>query len=346
MKFTANQIAEYLKGEVEGDPEVIVDDVSKIEDGKAGTLSFLANPKYEKYIYETDASVVLVNKGFMPVKPVSCTIIRVEDAYQAIASLLQLREEMTPLPSGIDKDVYIAPSAKTGEGVYVGHYSVISSGCVIGNNVKIYPQVFIGENVFIGDNTVLHPGVKVYRNCHVGNGCILHAGAVIGSDGFGFAPRTDQNYKKIPQTGNVILEDHVEIGSNTTIDRAMIGSTIIRTGAKLDNLIQVAHNVEVGEHTVIAAQSGIAGSAKVGARCMIGGQVGIVGHLRIADGVKIAAQSGVSSSINADDQVIQGSPAFKYGSYQRSYVLFKKLPALYQQLRKIENDIAELKKNS
>lgn len=344
MKFTASQIAEYLKGVVEGDPEVIVGDVSKIEDGKAGTLAFLANPKYEKYIYETDASVVLVNKDFKPVRPVSCTLVRVDDSYQAIASLLQLREEMKPVPSGIDKDVYIAPSVKKGKDIYIGHYSVISAGTVIGDNVIIHPQVFIGENVFIDDNTVLHPGVKVYRECHIGKGCTLHAGVVIGSDGFGFAPRTDKNYRKIPQVGNVILEDHVEIGSNTTIDRAMIGSTIIRKGVKLDNLIQVAHNVEIGENTVIAAQSGIAGSTKIGAGCMIGGQAGIVGHLKIADGVKIAAQSGIGISINEDNQVVQGSPAFQYGNYQRSYVLFKKLPAIYKQLRKAENDIEDLKR--
>ena len=346
MQFTASQIADFLNGVVEGDPETTVSDVSKIEDGKPGTLAFLSNPKYEKYIYDTSAAVVLVNKDFKPRQQVQATLVRVDDAYQAIASLLQLREEMKPVPKGIDSNVYIHPSALTGEKVYIGNFSVISAGAVIGDNVKIYPQVFIGENVIIENDTVLHPGVKVYYNCRIGKGCTLHAGVVIGSDGFGFAPQSDKNYRKIPQVGNVILEDRVEIGANTTIDRAMIGSTLIRKGVKIDNLVQVAHNVEIGVNTVIAAQTGIAGSTRIGAECMIGGQVGIIGHLTIADGVKIAAQSGVGVSIKENNEVVQGSPAFQYGRYQRSYVLYRKLPELYQQLRNLENEIENLKRGT
>jgi UDP-3-O-[3-hydroxymyristoyl] glucosamine N-acyltransferase len=343
MEFTAKQIAEYLKGKVEGDPDIIVKDVSKIEEGRSGTLAFLANPKYEKYLYNTGASVVLVNDDFRPSQAVSCTLIRVKDAYQAIAGLLELREQLKPVPEGIDANAFVDPSANTGNGVYIGHFSVISAGAVIGDKVRIYPQVFIGENVIIGENSVLHPGVKVYNDCIIGNNCTIHAGVVIGSDGFGFAPSSDSNYKKIPQVGNVVLEDHVEIGSNTTIDRAMMGSTIIRKGVKLDNLIQVAHNVEIGANTVIAAQSGVAGSAKVGAGCMIGGQVGIIGHITIADGVKIAAQSGIGVSVTEKNEVLQGSPAYQHGKYQKSYVLFKKLPELYKQISEIEKELDKLK---
>ncbi len=343
MQFTAGQIADFLNGVVEGDPETAVNDISKIDDGKAGTLAFLSNPKYEKYIYNTDASVVLVNKGFEPREQVHATLVRVDDAYQAVARLLQLREEMKPVPEGIETNVYLHPSAQTGKGLYIGNFSVISAGAVIGDNVKIHPQVFIGENVIIEDETVLHPGVKVYYDCRIGKGCTLHAGVVIGSDGFGFAPQSDKNYRKIPQVGNVILEDRVEIGANTTIDRAMIGSTLIRRGVKIDNLVQVAHNVEIGENTVIAAQTGIAGSTRIGSECMIGGQVGIIGHLTIADGVKIAAQSGVGVSIKEKNSVVQGSPAFQHGRYQRSYVLYRKLPELYKQLRRLENEIESLR---
>ena len=345
MEFTAGQIAAVLKGVVEGDPGVTVSDVSKIEDGRPGTISFLANPKYEKYIYETAASVVIVNKGFKPDRPVTATLVIVDDAYQAIASLLQMREEMKSVPSGISDRAFVDPSVRKGEDIYIGHFSVISKGAVLGNNVRVYPQVFIGENVVIGDGTIIHPGVRVYHDSKIGKECTLHSGVVIGSDGFGFAPRSDKNYKKIPQVGNVVIEDQVEVGANTTIDRAMIGSTLIRAGVKLDNLIQVAHNVEIGENTVIAAQSGIAGSTKVGANCMIGGQVGIVGHLTIADGVKIAAQSGIGVSIKQKDEIVQGSPAFQYGKYQRSYVLFKNLPDLAKKITKLENEIEELRKD-
>ncbi len=343
MEFSARQIADFLKGEIEGDPDATVRDISRIEEGKAGTLAFLANPKYEKHLYTTGATIVLVNMDFKPSKPVSCTLVRVEDAYQAIASLLELKEQMKPVPSGIDAKAHIDPSVKTGKNVYVGQFSVISAGSVIGDGVLIHPQVFIGENVVIGANTVLRAGVKIYGDCRIGEECHIHSGVVIGSDGFGFAPQSDKNYKKIPQVGNVVIEDRVEIGANTTIDRAMMGSTIIRRGVKLDNLIQVAHNVEIGENTVIAAQSGIAGSTKVGANCMVGGQVGIIGHLNIAEGVRIAAQSGVGISVDEKNAVIQGSPAFMYGKYQRSYVVFKKLPELYQKLAQLEKEIDDLK---
>ncbi|MFO7922832.1 MAG: UDP-3-O-(3-hydroxymyristoyl)glucosamine N-acyltransferase [Bacteroidales bacterium] len=344
MEFTARQIAEFLNGEVEGDPHIIVNDVSKIEEGKQGTLAFLANPKYEKYIYDTRASVVLVNMDFKPDRPVPCTLVRVADAYQAVAELLRLREKMEPVPSGIERDAYVDSRAQIGNEVYIGHFSVISAGAVIGNNARIYPHVFIGKNVVVGDSTVIYPGTRIYPECRIGSECTLHSGVVVGGDGFGFAPRSDSNYTKVPQVGNVIIEDHVEIGSNTTIDRAMIGSTILRKGVKLDNLIQVAHNVEIGENTVIAAQSGIAGSTKIGAGCMIGGQVGIIGHITIADGVKIAAQSGVGVSITDKDDIVQGSPAFHYGRYQRSYILYKKLPELYQQIRKLENEMDDMKR--
>jgi UDP-3-O-[3-hydroxymyristoyl] glucosamine N-acyltransferase len=344
MEFTARQIADFLGGEVEGNPEVVVNDFSKIEEGQTGTLSFLANPRYEKHLYSTRASIVIVNRGLILTQPVSCTLVRVEDAYRAIASLLELKQQMKPSPSGIDEKSHIHPSAVTGREVYIGPFSVISAGAVIGDGVIIHPQVYVGENVVIGNNTVLHPGVKIYHDCRIGEGCTLHAGVVIGGDGFGFAPQSDNNYKKIPQVGNVVLENNVEVGANTTIDRAMIGSTFIRKGVKLDNLIQVAHNVEIGENTVIAAQSGIAGSTRVGADCMIGGQVGIIGHITIADGVKIAAQSGVGTSVIDKNEIIQGSPAFQYGKYQRSYVLYKKLPEVVQRLNRMEQEIGELRK--
>ncbi len=341
MQFTAGQIAEYLKGTVDGDSEVTVDDVSRIEEGRPGTLTFLSNLKYEKYLYTTKASVVLVNREFTPSKSVGCTLVRVDDAYQAIAALLQLREQMKPAPAGIAENAFVDSSARTGNNVYIGHFAVISKGVVIGDGVIIHPQAYIGENVTIGDNTVIHTGVKIYHNSVIGKECTLHAGVVVGGDGFGFAPQTGMNYKKIPQVGNVVIEDHVEIGANCTIDRAMIGSTIIRQGVKLDNLIQVAHNVEIGKNTVIAAQTGIAGSTRIGAGCMIGGQVGVVGHLSIADGTRIAAQSGVGGSIIEKDTTVQGSPSFLYSSYQRSYVIYRKLPQIYSRLERIERELEE-----
>lgn len=324
MEFTAQDIAEFLNGEVDGDGSVKVNDVSRIEEGKPGTLSFLANPKYEHHLYTTQSTIVLVNKNFKAEKEVETTLIRVDDAYQALAQLLEMYEQSKPQRIGIEEPSYISKTAKLGEKIYVGAFAYIGTNVKIGNNVKIFPHTYIGDNVIVGDNTVFNSGVKVYDNCKIGADCIFHSGVVIGGDGFGFAPSSANDYKKVPQVGNVVIEDHVEIGANTCVDRATMGSTIIRKGVKLDNLIQVAHNVEIGENTVIASQSGIAGSAKIGQNCMIGGQVGIVGHLSIADEVKIAAQSGVGRTIKEKGVVLQGSPAFDFGPYQKSYVLFKK----------------------
>ncbi len=329
MEFTAAKLAEVLKGEVDGDPAVKVNKLSKIEEGKPGSLSFLANPKYTDFIYDTEASVVIVNTDFSPTRPVNATLIRVPNAYESFAALLEMYQAVSNSKKGIEQPSYIAATSKMGEDCYVAAFGYIGENVQIGKNVKIYPHVFIGDNCRIGDNTVINAGVKIYNDCVVGSDCTIHSGVVIGADGFGFTPNAANNYKKVPQTGNVVIEDHVEIGSNSTIDRATLGSTVIRKGVKLDNLIQVAHNVEIGENTVIAAQTGIAGSTKIGKNCMIGGQVGIVGHLTIADGVKIAAQSGVGHSITAENDIVQGSPAFNIGDYKRSYVLFRKLPELF-----------------
>jgi UDP-3-O-[3-hydroxymyristoyl] glucosamine N-acyltransferase len=343
MEFTAKMIADFLKGRVEGNPDVKVSNISKIEEGTPGTISFLANPKYEKYIYDTEASIVIVNDSFVPERPVKTTLVRVPDAYQALASLLELQSKMKPQKSGVDSLAFVHPSARIGENVYIGPFAVISENVKIGNNTKIYPQVFIGDNSTVKENTTIYPGVRVYNDCHIGSDCIIHAGVVIGSDGFGFAPQEGSDYKKIPQVGNVIIEDHVEIGANTAIDRATMGSTIIRRGVKLDNLIQIAHNVEVGENTVMAGQSGIAGSTKVGKNVMIGGQVGIIGHITVADKVKIAAQSGITLPIKTEGDIVQGSPSFGFAKYQRCYVLFRKLPDIYDQINELERQVKELK---
>jgi len=344
MNFTANDIAEFLKGEVDGDGTVSVNNVSRIEEGETGTLSFLANPKYEHYIYETKSSIVLVNKDFVADKEVAATLIRVEDAYQSLAQLLEMYEQSKPQRVGIEQPSFVSKTAKVGEQVYVGAFAYVGSNVKLGNNVKLYPHVYVGDNVTIGDNTILNSGVKVYDNCEIGAECIFHSGVVIGGDGFGFAPSSANDYKKVPQVGNVVIEDHVEIGANTCVDRATMGSTIIRKGVKLDNLIQVAHNVEIDENTVIAAQTGIAGSSKVGKNCMIGGQVGLAGHLSIADEVKIAAQSGIGRNIKKEGVVLQGSPAFDFGPYQKSYVLFKNLPKMREQIMTLEKELKELKK--
>lgn len=335
MEFSAEQIAGILKGTVDGDPKTTVNFVSKIEEGKAGTLSFLANPKYTHYIYSTNASIIIVNKDFKPEKKINSTLIRVQDAYQAFAILLEFYNTLKSDKKGISKLASIAQSAKIGKDVYIGDFVVISDNVIIGDNARIHPHTFIGDNSRIGKNTLLYSGVKIYSDSIIGNDCTLHGGVIIGSDGFGFAPQDDKNYIKIAQIGNAILEDHVEIGSNTTIDRATIGSTIIRKGAKIDNLIQVAHNVEIGENTIIAAQTGISGSTKIGKNCMIGGQVGIIGHLTIGDNVMIAAQSGVGKSLK-DGEVVQGSPAFDIRSYNKSYVFFRKLPSIKFKLDELE----------
>lgn len=342
MNFTAAVIAEYLKGRVEGDPEAKVSDVSKIEDGKPGTLSFLANPKYEKYIYETESSIVIVNEDFQAQQKVGATMIRVKNAYESFADLLRLYEQSKAKKAGISRQSSIAESASLGKDLYVGEFTVVHENVQIGDGVQLYPQVYIGDNVKIGEGTIIHPGVRVYEGSVIGAHCVIHSGAVIGGDGFGFAPNQDNNYQKIPQVGNVILEDHVEIGANTTIDRATMGSTIIRKGVKLDNLIQIGHNVEIDENTVMAAQSGISGSTKVGKNCMLGGQVGLIGHIQIADGVKIAAQSGITKNIMTEATVVQGSPSFEFGPYQRSYALFKNLPRLKKQIDEMERKVSKL----
>ncbi len=342
MQFTAREISEVLKGTVDGDPSASVSGLAKIEEGKPGTLCFFANPAYEQYVYSTAASIVLVNKTFVPREKVRATLIRVEDAYRAFASLLQLYNERVADRNGVDERAFIDPSATVGANVYAGPFAHVGANARIGKGVKIYPQACIGDDVVIGDGTVVYQGVRIYHGCRIGAGCILHAGAVIGSDGFGFTV-SEGRYKKIPQTGNVVIEDDVEVGANTTIDRATLGSTVIRTGVKLDNLIQIAHNVEIGEHTVIAAQTGIAGSTRIGKHCMIGGQVGIVGHLTIADGVKIAAQSGIGTSITTPNEVVQGSPAFSRADYKRVYVVFRKLPELEKKILELEKLLAERK---
>ncbi len=343
MELTAQYIADFLGGTVEGNKNEQIHGISKIEEGAKGTLSFLANPKYAQYIYTTQASIVIVNSDFTPEKEFSCTLIRVENAYEAIANLLQQFNQASA-PIGIEEPAFIHKTAQIGENIYIGAFAYIGENAKIGNNTKIFPNVYIGPNTTIGNDCTIYPGVAVYYNCYIGNNCIIHSGAVIGSDGFGFAPKSEKIYEKIPQIGNVILEDCVEIGSNTTIDRATIGSTIIREGVKLDNLIQIAHNVDIGKHTVIAAQTGISGSTKLGKECMIGGQVGIVGHVSLADGIKIAAQSGVSNNIKKDGTVLQGSPAYDIRDYQKSYVIFRRLPELNTNINSLEKRITELQK--
>jgi len=337
MEFTAKQIAVFLDGVVEGDPEARVNDVSRIEESHPGTLSFLANMKYQAHLYNTAASVVLVRQDFVTSQPVPCTLIRVDDPYRALARLLTMIEKR-PNRSGIEPMAFVHEEARLGTGVYVGAFSYISKGACIGNNVKIFPQVYISEEVTIGDDTWIYSGARIHNSTVIGSNCIIHCGAIIGGDGFGFAPVSGSDFTKVPQTGNVVIEDNVEIGSNTTIDRATIGSTIIRKGVKLDNLIQIAHNVEIGENTVIAAQTGISGSTKVGKNCMIGGQVGIIGHITIADQTRIAAQSGIGQSIREPGTAVQGSPAFEVIPYQRSYVYFRKLPEIVDRLNRLESD--------
>lgn len=343
MEFTAKQIAGLINGKIEGDPDVTVNYVSKIEEGAPGTITFLANPKYTQFIYSTKASVVLINNDLALEKEVSPTLIRVENAYSAFADLLEAYNQIKLNKSGISPTAYIDPTAKVGENVYIGEFAVISKDVVVEDHAKIYPQTFLGENVRVGSNTTLFAGVKVYSDNIIGSNCILHSGVVIGSDGFGFAPQDEGGYKKIAQIGNVVIEDDVEIGANTTIDRATMGSTIIRKGAKLDNLIQVAHNVEIGENTVISAQTGISGSTKIGKNCMVGGQVGIVNHLVIADEVKIAAQSGVGKSITREGEIVQGSPAFDISTYRKSYVHFRNLHNIKSKVDELEKEIKNQK---
>jgi UDP-3-O-[3-hydroxymyristoyl] glucosamine N-acyltransferase len=338
MEFSALQIAGLLEGEVVGDENAKVNNLSKIEEGQPKTLSFLANPQYTPYIYTTDATIVIVNKSLQLEKPVksTCTLIKVENAYESFAKLLEIYNQFTLNKTGIEQPSHISKTATLGKDCYVGAFAYIGENVKIGNNVKIYPQCYIGDNTTIGNNTILFAGVKVYHQCVIGNDCTIHASSVIGSDGFGFAPNSENNYKKVPQIGNVIIEDHVEIGSNTSIDRATLGSTIIRKGAKLDNLIQIAHNVEIGENTVMAGGAFIAGSTKIGKNVMIGGQAGVIGHLKVADGVKIAGQSGVAHNVEKEGEILQGSPAFGIGEYKRAYVLFRGLSKLNDRIRTLE----------
>lgn len=337
MKFTVQEIANLIKGTVEGDPKTEIHKLSKIEQGEPGSISFLGNPKYTHYIYQTRASAVIVNHDFVPEQAINCTLIRVENAYNAFAMMLEAYNNLNRKRSGISKFAAIAESAATGDNCFIGDFVSIGEHVKIGSNVKIYANTSIGDNVVIGDNTILYAGVKIYNDCHIGNNCTLHSGVVIGADGFGFAPQSDNQYAKVAQIGNVILEDNVEIGANTTIDRATLGSTIIRKGVKLDNLIQIAHNVEIGENTVIAAQTGIAGSTRIGRNCMIAGQVGIIGHLEIGNDVKIAAQSGISTNV-PDGNIVMGSPAFEISNYRKAYVYFRSLPKLADRISALEKN--------
>ena len=343
MKFSAQQIATMLNGTIVGNPDVEVNRFAKIEEGKPGALTFLSNPKYESYIYTTQADIVLVNNDFIPSETIRATLIKVPNAYAALATLLNLVEKSTPPKNGIDSTAFVAASAKTGENCYIGAMAYIGEQTVIGKNCLIYPHVYIGDHVTVGDYTIIYPHATIYDDCVIGNHCILQAGSVIGSDGFGFAPE-DGKYIKIPQLGNVVLEDEVEIGANTTVDRAVMGSTIIRRGVKLDNLIQIAHNVEVGEHTVMAAQAGVAGSTKIGHHCMFGGQVGLSGHLKISDHVSIAAQSGVMYSIEKPGAYM-GSPAKNSKEFFRTMIYTQKLSEIMQTIRLLQKEIDELKSN-
>ena len=335
MTLTAKAIAESLQGELVGNPDVVISDVSKIEEGKEGTLSFLANPKYERYLYTTQASVVLVNRNLSINGKVKPTIIKVTDAYKAFASLLDLYANSLPKNSGIEQPCFIHSTAVIGSGCYIGAFAYVAENVSVGDNVRLYPHVYIGDGVKIHNNTTLHAGVKVYQGCTIGENCIIHAGTVIGSDGFGFAQTEDRGLKKIPQLGNVVIEDDVEIGSNVSIDRATMGSTRIGKGTKIDNLVQIAHNVEIGANTVIISQAGIAGSTKIGKKCVIAAQAGLVGHIKIGDNVIVGAQSGVTNDIE-ENRVCLGSPAIDAGTQKRALVLFKKLPEMYKKLCQFE----------
>lgn len=342
MTFSAAQIALLINGTIEGDPSASVNSFGKIEEAGEGQLSFLANPKYEDYIYTTKASVIIINEGFQLKQPVQAALIRVTDAYTAFATLLSKYQEiMQQQLSGVQEPCYIAKTAVYGQQVFIGAFAYLGEKVKIGNNTKIYPNAFIGDNVSVGNNCIIHPGVKIYHDCVIGNNVIIHAGTVIGSDGFGFAPQADGSFKKVPQIGNVVIQDNVEIGANATIDRATIGSTLIKSGAKLDNLIQIAHNVEIGSSTVIAAQAGVSGSTKIGNGVMIGGQAGIVGHIQLGDGAKVNAQSGVSKSIDPG-KAVTGSPAYDYTAALRSQAVTRKLPELEKRVKELEALIKQL----
>lgn len=347
MEFSALQIASILHGEIVGNPEIVVSELAKIEEGTTGTLSFLSNPKYEEYIYSTGASICIVNNSFSPTKkiPSTLTLVKVEDAYACFAKLLEVYSQMRQKQPMIEQPSFISESASLGNEPYIGAFAYISDGVKIGNNVKIYPNAYIGDGVVIGDDTIIHAGVKIYADCKIGARCVVHAGTVIGSDGFGFAPDENGVFSKVPQIGNVVLEDDVEIGANSTIDCATMGSTILRQGVKIDNLVQIAHNVEIGSHSALAAQVGVAGSAKIGKHVMIGGQAGISGHLHIADGTKIVAQSGVPSSVKKAD-TLMGSPAIPLEDFKKSYFGFRKLPFLLQKINELDQQLKTLSKQA
>ncbi|WP_116788394.1 UDP-3-O-(3-hydroxymyristoyl)glucosamine N-acyltransferase [Flavobacterium psychrotrophum] len=338
MKFTAEQIAGILDGEIVGNPNAEVYKLAKIEEGIEGAVTFMANPKYQPYIYTTQASITIVNRTFEPENEFTTTLIKVDDAYKSFSTLLEYYNQVKLMKSGIEQPSFVSDNVIYGDNLYLGAFCYVGKNVTIGNNVKIYPNTFVGDNVTIGDNTILFAGVRVYSETVIGSGCTIHSGAIVGSDGFGFAPDENGVYSKIPQIGNVIIEDNVDIGSCTTIDRATMGSTVIKKGVKLDNQIQIAHNVVIGENTVIASQTGVAGSTKIGNNCIIGGQVGIVGHITIGNGVRIQAQSGVGKSI-PDGDIIQGSPSMHYNDFSKSYVHFRNLP-------KIVHELEELKKVS
>lgn len=342
MEFSAKQIAEYIQGVIIGDEEATVHTFAKIEEGISGALSFLSNPKYTHYIYDTKSSIVLVNKDFQPERDIQATLIKVDNAYESLAKLMTLYEMSKPKKSGIDPLASVAASAKIGKNVYIGAFACIEEGAEIGDNAYIHPHVTVGCNAKVGENTILYPQVTIYHDCRVGNQCIIHAGAVIGADGFGFAPSAE-GYEKIPQIGIAIIEDNVEIGANTCIDRSTMGATIVHKGVKLDNLIQVAHNVEVGSHTVMASQVGIAGSTKIGEWCMFGGQVGVAGHIQIGDHVNVGAQSGIPGNTKSGSSLM-GYPAIEPKQFARSSAVFKKLPDMYSELGRLQREIEELKK--
>ena len=342
MEFSAKQIAEFIQGTVVGDENATVHTFAKIEEGIPGSISFLSNPKYLHYIYDTKASIVLVNKDFTPEQEVKTTLIKVDNAYESLAKLLTLYEMSKPKKTGIDSLAYIAPTAKIGKEVYIAPFAYIGEGAVIGDNTAIYPHATIGENAQIGNNCILYPNVTVYHDCRIGNQCILHAGSVIGADGFGFAP-SPEGYEKIPQIGIVIIEDNVEVGANTCIDRSTMGATIVHKGVKLDNLIQIAHNVEVGSHTVMSSQVGIAGSTKIGEWCMFGGQVGVAGHIKVSNRVSVGAQSGIAKATK-ENQAIMGSPAIDAKQFFKSTAVFKNLPEMFSTVNQLQKEIEELKK--
>ena len=339
MKFTVNQIAEMLNGVIDGDPNVMLNQLAKIEEGCTHSLSFLSNPKYNEYLYETKSSAVIVNKSFVPEKKVKTTLIRVEDAYTSFAELLRIVEDMQKKQSGIEQPCYIHETATIGENAYIGAFAYIGKNVHIGENVKVYPHCYIGNNVRVDDNCSLYSGVKIYHDCQIEKNSTIHSGAIIGADGFGFAPTTENSYDKIPQIGNVHIKEGVEIGANTCIDRATMGSTIIHKGVKLDNMIQVAHNVEIGENTVIASHTAIAGSSKIGENCMIGGQVAIAGHLTIANNVKIAGKTGIAKDVKTDGEILQGPLAFNLKDFQRSYIYFRQLPKWAKRIDELEKQL-------